>query len=219
MFASSGLRPPQTCYPVYELDAASLPASARSRRSIERLLLRTLGMRGRSALPALLSTPSEEAQAAAAEEMKASAMAALPSGRELARPEQHQQLTAGWEGSDAGSQAGNGKDAAEWEGAWLESGEGVEDRHRGSSSSTRSRSKQKATGGLRLEASEEEAPALVSILVPAANTSEEEGGKEAAADGNQGGLLASLSKVFVVMLHPRQRYVIYACSLHSSLLP
>ncbi len=54
------------------------------------------------------------------------------------------------------------------------------------------------------------APTLVSILLPA-NASGGEGGPA--------GLLASLGKVFVVMLHPRQKYVISACNLQPSLLP
>ena len=51
-------------------------------------------------------------------------------------------------------------------------------------------------------------PVLVSVLLPA-NASEGAGGES----GGGGAKLAASDKVFVVLLHPRQRYVAYSCAL------
>lgn len=183
LFGSSGLLSPQTCSPVFELDAASLPSAERSRRSIERLLLGTLGMRGRSVpVPGGVGRAAEKA-------------AALPAGV---------RLVGEWDVEDGG--------AEEWQDVDGEQQQGEGGARRGPLM------KSPATGQPSDVAppARDEAPVLVSILVPAANVSG--GGDAGGSGGEAGGLLASVRKVFVVLLHPRQRYVAYACALQPSLL-
>ena len=172
------------------------------------MLLGTLGMKGRSLVPAeregALRKRSADAAAAAA-----GGVPALP-GRARA------QLVE----ADSSQEVIVVEDGREWQEEAGEEEEGLVLRQLPSASSSGSKAHHEP---LRLESTaaatlaetgvEEEigsgaAPLLVSILVPA-NASNGAGHQ----GGNGGGLLSSLGKVFVVMLYPRQRYVVSACTL------
>lgn len=196
LFASSGLRPPDTCAPVFELDASSLPAADRSRRSIERLLLQSLGMRGRSLLPAV-----------AGDHAKPAAAAALPGSAPAVEVGKQQQQQGAVVMVDDEEGAGWREVGGMWRrvhGGEEEDADEQPSLLRLGSTSTSHQASGEARGSV-LDLDGITAPALVSILLPA----------NASAKGGQpqSGLLASLSKIFVVMLYPRQRYVAYACSM------
>lgn len=66
-----------------------------------------------------------------------------------------------------------------------------------------------AGGAVLPTAGTPEGPVLVSVLLPA-NAS---GGGNGSASGSAGHKLAAVDKVFVVLLHPTERYTTYSCAL------
>jgi hypothetical protein len=64
LFKESGLQVPQTCTKVFEFDAAAMPQTSRTRRSVEKFLMQSHGFKGRSlvgdgaaAVPAVPRSP------------------------------------------------------------------------------------------------------------------------------------------------------------------
>lgn len=196
LFHSSGLAAPETCRKILEVDAASVAHALRSRRSLERFLLGQHGFRGRSLADSSLAAGDAEAGAAGGAAGALPRPGLLPTG---------------------GDQRGGGHvqgGLLQLEGAANEQGSLENDVATGASSQLLDEPEGGDADRLfpALAPGVGEEPVLVSVLLPVNSST---AGSEEGSSGRQ---LTAVDKVFVVMLHPRQRYVTYSCSLPQAVL-
>jgi hypothetical protein len=204
-FKAAGLDAPQTCQKVFEFDASTLPHPARSRRSVERFITGAYGFKGRSiGLPDITSSGTATATATSTSSSSPSHTASVfsksnggsSSGTPLRLPSP----------STLAIQDSEGKSslvvkALENERRLQELLPDVADV--GTPHDGTNEGQDESTDLLPVAVNE---PTLVSVLLPSNASQPGDGG------------LSAVDRVFVVLLHPGERFITYSCGLSRPLL-
>jgi len=201
-FKAAGLDAPQMCQKVFEFDASTLPHPARSRRSVERFITGAYGFKGRSiGLPGSTNTPGTDTSssgASAFSKVSTSTTTRTP----LRLPSSSSDAQDSEESSFAIKASENERHLHEYQ-ELPSAPQNVDSMNDEGNYGDSKQSEGESTDLLPIAVNE---PTLVSVLLPS-NASQPSGGG-----------LSAVDRVFVVLLHPGERFVTYSCGLSRPLL-
>jgi hypothetical protein len=193
-FKAAGLDAPQTCQKVFEFDASTLPHPARSRRSVERFITGAYGFKGRSIGLPDISGATATATSSSAAAATGAAFAKGSSGTTLRLPSASSFIQEDSEDSSLVVKAlENERRLHELEELTVDS----------TTTSHDVDNESESTDLLPVAVNE---PTLVSVLLPSNASQPGDGG------------LSAIDRVFVVLLHPGERFITYSCGLSRPLL-
>lgn len=206
-FKAAGLDAPQTCQKVFEFDASTLPHPARSRRGVERFITGAYGFKGRSIglpdIPATGATATSSSTSTSSSGASAFSRSSTTTRTPLRLPSASSVVQdSGGESSLVVKALENERRLHEYQELPLAQQSIDSDNDHGNHGENK-QNEGESTDLLPIAVNE---PTLVSVLLPS-NAS------QAGEDG-----LSAVDRVFVVLLHPGERFITYSCGLSRPLL-
>jgi hypothetical protein len=200
-FKAAGLDAPQTCQKVFEFDASTLPHPARSRKSVERFITGAYGFKGRSiGLPGSVNAARTETSSSGASAF--SKDSGTSTRTPLRLPSSSSVVQDPGESTFVVKALENERRLHEYQDLSLAQ-QGIDTVNEESNLGDTKQHESEGADLLPIAVNE---PTLVSVLLPSN-----------ASQPNEGGLSA-VDRVFVVLLHPGERFITYSCGLSRPLL-